>query len=186
MPSTAGGEPHPLADYTEYLRVLARIQIDPRLRPQVDPSDIVQQTLLKAHEHRDQFRGKTEPERAAWLRAILANGLAYALRRQARQGGQAARSLQAALDESSARLERVLAAEQSSPSHQAMRQERVAALADALARLPDDQRVAIELRHLRGLPVPEVARRMGRTVPAVAGLFHRGTKGLRGLIGEPG
>src|SRR3954470_19841280 len=100
MHSTTGSGPRPLEDYAEYLRLMARLQIDPRLRAQVDPSDIVQQALLKAHEHRGQFRGKTEPERVAWLRAILANGLAYASRRLGRQGGGKVRSLEAALDPS--------------------------------------------------------------------------------------
>jgi hypothetical protein len=42
-------------------------------------SDIVQQTLLQAHEHRDQFRGASEAELVGWLRTILANILAAAL-----------------------------------------------------------------------------------------------------------
>jgi DNA-directed RNA polymerase specialized sigma24 family protein len=40
------------------------------------------------------------------------------------------------------------------------------------------------LRHLKGLSVPEVAQRMGKTLPAVAGLLHRGLKRLRDFLGE--
>jgi RNA polymerase sigma-70 factor (ECF subfamily) len=170
--------------YREYLRLLARLHLDPRLRGQVDPSDMVQQTLLTAHAKAGQFRGTTDAERAAWLRAILANHLAYAARRFGRQGGDRVRSLAADLDRSSARLGAVLAADQSTPSEGAMRAEEAVRLADALARLPDDQREALELRHLQGLSVSEVGRRMGRTVPAVAGLLHRGSKALRGLMGD--
>jgi RNA polymerase sigma-70 factor (ECF subfamily) len=87
----------PLESYREYLRLLARMNLDPRLRGRIDPSDLVQQTLLKAHEKRDQFRGKTDAELAAWLRAILANQIANALRRFGRQAGTRERSLEEAL-----------------------------------------------------------------------------------------
>src|SRR4051812_34761320 len=104
MAQAADDEDRPLEAYRDYLRLLARLQIDPRLRRQLDPSDIVQETLLKAHERQDQFRGSKAAERAAWLRTILANTLADAVRKFSRQKGEATRSLEAALEESSARL----------------------------------------------------------------------------------
>jgi RNA polymerase sigma-70 factor, ECF subfamily len=175
----------PLAHYRDYLGLLARLQLDPRLRGQLDPSDVVQQTLLTAHEKLGQFRGQTDAEQAAWLRAILANHLACAARKVGRKGGRPTRSLESALEESSVRLEALLAADQSSPSQGLMRSERLAELAAALARLPEDQRTAVELRHLRGMSVPEVCKVMGRSYSSVAGLLLRGTRALRGLLTEP-
>jgi len=46
-----------------------------RLKQKVDASDVVQQTLLKAHEDIGQFNGDTEPQLIAWLKQILRNRL---------------------------------------------------------------------------------------------------------------
>lgn len=171
--------------FRPYLYLLAKLHLDPRVRACVDPSDVVQQTLLTAHAKQAQFRGTTDAERAAWLRTILANHLALAMRKFHAQGGNRLRSLQDALDHSSARMGALLATDEPSPSEGIARAEQTLRLAAALAQLPEDQRTAIELRHLQGLAVPEVARQMDRTVPAIAGLLHRGTKALRSLMREP-
>ncbi|HEV2947102.1 MAG TPA: hypothetical protein VGX70_06985, partial [Gemmataceae bacterium] len=55
----------------EYLHLLARLHLDHRLQGKLDPADVVQQTLMRAHEKRDQFRGRTYAELTAWLRQIL-------------------------------------------------------------------------------------------------------------------
>jgi RNA polymerase sigma-70 factor (ECF subfamily) len=171
----------------EYLRLLARLQFDRRLHGKLDPSDVVQQTLLSAHEKRDQFRGETEEEFLGWLRQILANHLAGAVRRfgAGLRDVRLERSLDADIEESAARLDIWLAADQSSPSQRAMRHELHLRLANALAQLPDDQRRAIELHHLKSCTVGEVAQHMGRTKMAVMGLLFRGLKKLRRLLEEP-
>jgi len=168
------------------LRLLARLQLDPRWRAKLDPSDLVQQTLLQAHEARDQFRGRTAAEQAAWLRQILARVLANAVRdlgRAKRDAGRE-RSLEAALEQSSARLEAWLAAEQSSPSETVERNEQLLRLAAALAQLPDDQREAVTLHHLQGWSLADLAKHLDRSEGAVAGLLHRGFKKLRQLLQE--
>jgi RNA polymerase sigma-70 factor (ECF subfamily) len=56
-------------------------------------------------------------------------------------------------------------------------------LARCLAALPDDQRVAVEMHHLRDLPVSAIAAELGKTEASVAGLLRRGLKRLRELLG---
>ena len=74
-----------LERFRNYLHLLARLQLDPRLKGKLDPSDAVQQTLLKAHESRSEFRGSGMAEQAAWIRTILANCLADEARKFARE-----------------------------------------------------------------------------------------------------
>jgi RNA polymerase sigma-70 factor (ECF subfamily) len=184
--ATAGEQGWELERFRDYLRLLARLQVDARLQAKLDASDIVQQTLLQAHEHRDQFQGQSEAELAGWLRTILANVLGGAIRRfgaEARDLGRE-RALQDSLAQSSARIECWLAADQSSPSERVMRVEELVRLAGALAQLPADQREVIELHHLKGWPIAEVAESMSRTKPAVMGLLFRGQKKLRELMQE--
>jgi RNA polymerase sigma-70 factor (ECF subfamily) len=174
----------PPEHYREYLLLLARLQFDPRLEGKLDPSDIVQQTLLKAHQKRDQLRGRTEAERAAWLRAILAHVLADAARKYGQGVLGRERSLEESLEQSSRRLERWLADSQPSAGRRIEGHEQLLRLADALARLPDDQRRAVELRHLQGVSVAEIGQLMGRSTAAVGGLLQRGLRALRVMIDD--
>jgi RNA polymerase sigma-70 factor (ECF subfamily) len=177
-----------LERYREYLGLLARLQLGSRLQGKVDLSGVVQQTLLEAHQGLGRLHDQSEAQKAAWLRQILANNLRDAIRRCSAGVRDAARerSLEAALEESSSRLNAWLAADQSSPSQQAMRQEQLLALADALTHLPGEQRQAVELHHLQGWPLAEVAREMGRSKGAVAALLFRALQKLRAHLTEPG
>jgi RNA polymerase sigma-70 factor (ECF subfamily) len=171
-------------DYRNYLCQLARLEIGPRLQAKLDASDIVQQAVLHACEKRGQFRGRTEAEWLAWLRAILANAIAAAARRFGTLARDLARerSLEEGLELSSSRLEALLVADHTSPSERAVRREELLRLASALGQLPEDNRTVVELHHLKGLPIADIARELGRTPPAVVGLLYRGLKKLRELL----
>jgi RNA polymerase sigma-70 factor (ECF subfamily) len=186
MHPAGAAERDALERWREYLRLLARLQLDSRLQAKVDPSDIVQQTLLNAHEKFGQFRGQSQAELVGWLRQILANNLAGAIRRFGTDGRDInrERSLEASLEQSSARLEAWLTADQSSPSQQVQRHEQSLRLAAGLAQLPDDQREAVELHHLKGFSVAEVGEHMQRSRAAVVGLLFRGIKKLREFLDD--
>src|ERR1700730_5118655 len=68
-----------LEEFRSYLLLLARMQLDPGPKNRIDPSDIVQQTLLEAHAKADQFHGD-DSALAAWLRQALVNNLRDAWR----------------------------------------------------------------------------------------------------------
>src|SRR3954467_15089025 len=159
--------PKSVEDYRDYLHLLARLQLDPRLAGKVDPSAVVQQTLVKAHQNREQFRGHTAAEQAGWLRRILANTLIDAARKFGREIDHE-QPLEQQVHDSAARLEGWLAADQSSPSEAALRAEQFLRVARAVARLPEAQRVVIELPPLRDEPVAQVAAALGRTEASVA------------------
>jgi len=165
----------------DYLRLLARIQLGACPTGRIDPSDIVQQTLMEAFVKRDQFRGATNEEHAAWLRRILARNVADAHRAQGQQKRDVSRerSFEQQMEESSAQLGDWLAREQSTPSEHARRHEQAILLADALARLPERQREALVLHYWQGCSLAEISVSLDRSTTAVAGLLKRGLKHLR-------
>ena len=173
--------------YRSYLILLARQHLGPEVLARCDPSGIVQQTLMEAHQASEQLAGLEGGRLAAWLRTALARNLADELRRvraDCRDIGREV-SLDATLDQSAARIESFLAAEQSSPSQRADRQEQALRVADVLATLPEAERVAVEGHYLRGLTVADVATELGRTPAAVGGLLKRGLRRLREFLRGP-
>src|SRR5689334_18521247 len=107
--------------FRDYLLLLGRLQLDADLQGKIDLSGVVQQTLLEAHLGMAQLQKLNEAQQAAWLRRALANNLMDEARKLGTASRDRARerSLEAALEESSCRLEAWLAAEQLSPDQQA-------------------------------------------------------------------
>jgi RNA polymerase sigma-70 factor (ECF subfamily) len=173
----------PLEEYRAYLHLLARVQLRAERQGKLDASDLVQETLLKAHHKRDQFRGGTDQEMAAWLRQILAHTMADATRRL-RLEETYGPHLESSLDESASRLEAWLATDSSSPSEHAIRQEQLLRLVQALGQLPEDQRTAVELKHLQGWSMEAIGTHMGKTRAAVGGLLRRAVKELRAILDD--
>src|SRR5512134_127847 len=135
---------HLLAAYRNYLRLLATTSLEPEVRGKADASDIVQETLLKAHQNFPKFRGTTEQEWITWVRQILVNNIADLHRRFSLKGRRVSRerSLEAAMDRSSLMLRRLVAAPDPSPSEGAEQRELSVMLADTLAELePEDREV---------------------------------------------
>ena len=167
--------------FRDYLCLLARMHLDRRLRRKVDPSDIVQQTLLQAFESRDTFRGKTTEEQGAWLRSILARKLLHAGRdfRSEKRDVTREVSFEAEIAGGSNRLMTWLKASGTSPSQKLLKEERLLQLASVVADLPEDQQEVLVLHHCQGWSLEQIGTHLGRSVPSVAGLLRRGLACLR-------
>ena len=171
-----------LLKYQPWLNVLARLEIDSRFAGKFSPSDVVQQTMLEAWRDWQDFRGDEEEQRRAWLRQILAHQLAHLARHYAgTQKRDVSREvpLQASLDQTSVRLDRLAALDQPSPSGLLQAREQSLQLARLLDELPADYRQVIVLRHLEDLSHEQIAKRMNRSIGAVRMLWLRALMNLR-------
>ena len=172
--------------YRSYLGLMARSLIGRALRAKLDPSDVVQETFLKAHADFKGFLGQSEPELVAWLRSILVHRLADMARHHQAQGRDLRReeSLEVVLERSSLDVQRSLAEWSHSPSALAIRREQAVLLAEALQRLPEDYREVFVLRNLEHVPIEEIATRIGRSANAVRKLWSRALLALRHELEE--
>ena len=180
---------HPAADpgralekLRRYLCVLACMHLDRRLWAKLDPEDVVQSTFAEALAKWDQFQGQGEEQLKGWLRQMLLHNIFDTVRTFRQQKCDVL--LEQPLEQSSARLMDSLAAEQSSPSQRAVKNEQLLRLADALLELPKDQQEVVILHHLHEMKLADVALHLDRSLGAVAGLIHRGLKKLKLLLEE--
>jgi RNA polymerase sigma-70 factor, ECF subfamily len=176
-----------LEPYRKYLTVLASVHLPRRLCGKLDVADVVQGTLLRAQAALSELRVVEPAEVAAWLRKILASELADTAKHfdRDKRAVSRERSIEGDPEKSASGLAAWLAAEQTSPSGRAARNEDLLRLADALAELPDTMRTVVLLKHCQGWTLKQIAEHIGRSVPAVASLLRRGLEQLRTQLREP-
>jgi RNA polymerase sigma-70 factor (ECF subfamily) len=173
-----------LESYRVYLMLMARVEIDPRLRAKVAPSDVVQDTFVHAERGFADFRGDNEAQLVGWLRRILANQLAMHIRSFTTQRRDI--HLEVRLEDSLNRSSQALAAciidSGSSPSCRVEKREQAVVVANALASLPSVVRQVLILRHVENHTFPDIARRMDRPLENVKSLWRRGIIQLRNAV----
>jgi RNA polymerase sigma-70 factor (ECF subfamily) len=162
------------------------LRLHPRILVKLGYSELVNETLMVAHERIAQFQGNTEAQLIAWLRRILTNRAKDKIDYWHAEIRDVDREcpIEAASEDSSHRLAGFLAAQNSSPSEHVSKEEQLARLVKALDEMDEDQREAIIARYLMQLPVAEIAAQMKRSDKSVAGLLLRGRKRLRELLTE--
>ena len=176
-----------LERYAPLLHALAlRLRLGPRLRRRLDPSDLAQEALLRAHQNLAGFRGRTEAELVTWLKEILAHTLITEVRRARARKRDLARErpLPSSGGDSSWQVGGHLVSTEPAPDQRAVQEEQRACLLAALARLPAEQCEVLTRLGFQGAPVAAIAQQICRTPKAVAALLFRGRRRLRQLLGN--
>ncbi len=171
----------------QYLMMIASMVIGPELQAKVGASDLVQETFLEAQKHIDHFRGQTETEVRAWLRAILECRVSNLRRAYLDTEKRAVRrevTLNSLGEEPGAGVVGTLRCPEPSPSNHAVRNEWSKDLEIALAHLPEHYRRVVALRHVEQLGWDEIGVQMACTAEAARKLWSRAIEQLRRQLGH--
>lgn len=163
-----------------YIGFIARSHVESWIQAKVDSSDLVQETLLEAHQGFSRFDGSSEGELLAWLKRILRNNATDFVRRFGAQKRKANREI--AIDtttSSPSQGGRELSGDVETPSVILSKREQEIEVANALETLDADYQDVIVLRNLQRLPFAEIGERMGRSPAAVQMLWGRAIKKLQ-------
>ena len=168
------------------LRRMVAVRFDRRLAARVDPSDIVQESLLEAAARIDDYVRNRPLPFYPWLRRIAADRLADASRRHLHAGRRSVgREEPAGLPgESVMELAERLLAPNSAPSARLRRRERRDRVRAALESLPDRDREVLVLRYLEDLSTEDAASVLGVGAGAVKMRLVRALQRLRDALDE--
>jgi RNA polymerase sigma-70 factor (ECF subfamily) len=167
-----------LANYRGYLLLVANQEVDTKLRVKIAPSDVAQETFLLAHQKFDAFEGTNEHEFRGWLRKILVNRYKDLWREfQATKRRCADREVPLDRDVSGPGGG-LLAKRDDTPSRQMIAAEELSALEQALATLPPEQRMIVEMRNWDRLSFVEIGERLGKSQDAIRKAWARAIKQL--------
>ncbi|RMF38747.1 MAG: RNA polymerase sigma factor [Alphaproteobacteria bacterium] len=138
------------------------------LRDETEAEDIAQEAMLRLWKIAPDWRSG-EAKVSTWLYRVTSNLCTDRLRRARRQMVDLDQTAEPADD---------------GPSVQARMEagERVAALHQAIAALPERQRLAVQLRHLDEMSNIEIAEIMGTSVEAVESLLARARRALAAAL----
>jgi RNA polymerase sigma-70 factor (ECF subfamily) len=149
------------ARHQAYLHRLVELRLDPRLRPRLDPSDVVQEAHLEALHRLTAYLERPALPFRLWLRQIAFD---RALKARRHHLGAARRALSKEVplpEHSSLALARQLLAGGSTPSQRLDHRELALRLRQAVTQLPPADREVVIMRHFEGLSNQEVACLLG-------------------------
>jgi RNA polymerase sigma-70 factor (ECF subfamily) len=160
--------------------------MDRRLAARADPSDIVQESLVEAHQHFSEYLRERPLPFYAWLRQFAFTRLSKLHRlhvqAQRRSVTREQRWAMPLPDQSVMQLALRLVASGTSPSRRMIRDELRERVRTALAELSERDREVLVLRHLEQLSTAEVAGVLGISTGAVMTRHTRALDRLRLLL----
>jgi RNA polymerase sigma-70 factor (subfamily 1) len=186
MPASTDRANRDLQRFQAYLETLTFLQIDPRLRGKFGWSDIIQKTLFEASQTLERIEAMDAEDQKRWLRRMLLNNLRDEIDHWRTQGRDVRReqSLHEAAEKSSCRLGDSIAAEESTPSAKLIKREQELRVLEALVQLPQRWREAVILKQYHDWKLAEIAKYLGCTANAAAGLHARGLAKLKELLAD--
>ncbi len=187
-----GGDTQALVQYLEDHRrpLLAYIDrsLGAALRGKIEPEDVLQEVALSALQalpQADLSRG----EPFGWLCRLAEQRIIDAHRKffasQKRAADREVALGPPGADTGRRGLIDFLIASLTTPSQALSRKHREQRLLEALDRLPEEARTALQLRYGEGLPGREIAQRLGKSDGAVRVLLTRSLNRLKQLLGPP-
>jgi RNA polymerase sigma-70 factor (ECF subfamily) len=168
-----------IENYRNYLLLIANQEIDSAIRPKTGASDVVQESMMHAQMHLDQFMGDSEVEFRAWIRAILGNDIRKGRRKYSTRKRSA--GMEVNIQENSA-IGRQLIDGQPTPHTTALRDEKQTALLEAMKTLPDEQQTIIQLRNFDRLPFADIGMKMDRSADAARKFWARSIEALKDVL----
>jgi RNA polymerase sigma-70 factor, ECF subfamily len=151
------------------------------LRDAADADEAVQDAFVKVFLHIEQYREELSFD--VWFMRILVNACLDRLKSRARQQRWVASPVDGAHE--ARPLEQAVGAEPSS-EHQLLVRERWQQMLDAVAELPDRQRLVFTLSHLDERTAGEISASTGMSPATVRVHLFRAIRKLRAVLGDEG
>jgi RNA polymerase sigma-70 factor, ECF subfamily len=168
------------------LRRLVQLRLDPKLRPRLDPSDVVQEAQMEALRRLDAYLQQPPMAFRLWLRQITYDRLLMVRRQHVRAERRTVERDVALPDRSSALLAQQLLAGESSPSEQLAKRELARRVNRAMSQLAESDREILLMRNFEGLTNQEVSQVLGISPPAASQRYGRALLRLRKILLDSG
>lgn len=178
-----------LAAYHPWLRARAAAHMGPALKTRCGPEDILQEVYLQVVRQFERFEDRGPGSFLKWVTVILDHKLIDALRAAHCQARDIDREVPADIGANADSYWNLLDqvyTDSGTPSRIVRRREALGALAACISNLPPAERQVVQWRLVEGLPVGEVARRLGKSDAAVVTLTQRALKALRAAMDRKG
>jgi RNA polymerase sigma-70 factor (ECF subfamily) len=170
------------ARYRQYLRQVVALRLDPKLRPRLDPSDVVQETQMEAFRRLSDYLERRPMSFHLWLRKMACERAMMAQREHLRAARRSLAREVALPDRSSFQLAEQFLAKGSTPSQRLDRSELAHRVAEVMKRLTVSDRDLLMMRNLEGLSNQEAAEVLQIEPAAASQRYGRAVLRLRKLM----